>query len=68
MEEMWEIPAGVLEKELTPVENSLKEIEEESMFSKVNSIETAKVYFAKFPQTAKADLIFRTCSDKTEFC
>lgn len=34
MEEMWEIPAGVLEKELTPVENSLKEIEEETGYKK----------------------------------
>lgn len=48
--------------ELNEYKGKVKDIEEESMYSKITSLDDAKKYLTKFPQTKKADLIFRRFS------
>ncbi len=40
---MWEMPAGILEDHLTPLENTLKEIEEETGYRKEDVIDIIKL-------------------------
>lgn len=43
MREMWEIPAGLLEDELTPLENTLKEVSEETGYKKEDILDICEV-------------------------
>lgn len=56
MDEIWEIPAGILEDHLTPLENSLKELEEEVGYNKddiTNIIDLGSSYVSPGYSTEK---------------